>query len=59
MARRIPMDPRAFAQHLYYWRTVHGWTPEELATLCRHAQKSLKCLTIPSILQTSSDSGIE
>jgi hypothetical protein len=36
------MEPSAFAQRLYYWRTIHNWTPEELAALCRHAQKNLR-----------------
>ena len=42
MGRRIAIDPLALGQHLLYWRTIHNWTPEELAALCRQAQRSLK-----------------
>lgn len=42
MAHRVAIDPSAFGQHLHYWRTIHGWTYEELAALCRQAQQSLR-----------------
>lgn len=39
--RRVSVDVTAVGADLLYWRTVRGWTPEELAMLAAQAQRTL------------------
>lgn len=38
---RVPIDPITFGARLRYWRTVRGWTPEDVARLALPAQRGL------------------